>query len=66
MVKIGKVIEYDGRFGIIRTIESKYNFRKKDISSKEIEIGDMVEFREEKKDPDILLAKNIKKTSEIY
>lgn len=60
MKKIGLVVNYDGKFGIIRSEEYDIEFIKKDISFKQdISVGDLVEFRVEEKLPNLKLARNI-------
>lgn len=61
MKKIGVVIKYNGNYGIIRDLDNKIiDFSKKDLFTKDIEVGNIVEFREEIKDLDLRIARNIK------
>ena len=62
MKKIGKVIQYDGHFGSIVNEKDIIEFADKDISpgNENVDIGDLVEFREEKRDPNLTLARNVK------
>ena len=53
MYIIGQIKEFDGHVGKIISVDysfgGEYLFLKKDIESDEIKIGDIVEFRAEKK-----------------
>jgi len=61
MKKIGVVIEYNGNYGIIKDSDNKIiDFSHKDLFTKNIVIGSIVEFREEIKDLDLRIARNIK------
>lgn len=63
MKRVGTVIKYNGRTGLILTDQNEVDFEQKDFSYPEeekIELGDIVEFREEKHDSNVRLARNIK------
>jgi len=60
MKMVGVIESYNGEFGIIKSELGFVDFEKKDISFlKELKVGDVVEFRIEKRFPDIMLARNI-------
>lgn len=61
MKLIGKVNEYNGKYGTIITNNNDVvDFSNKDISfNQRIDIGDEVEFRLEIKVPDIKIARNV-------
>lgn len=61
MKLIGKINEYNGKYGTIMTQDKEFiDFDFKDISfNKNVNIGDIVEFRLEVKFPNIKLARNI-------
>ena len=63
MKKSGKIYYYNGKFGnIINNKKEIFDFEKEDISFNEIlKEGEYVEFREEKKENNLKLARNIKK-----
>lgn len=62
MVLKGKVVEYNGKFGLIVSGEDTVDFERNDISlEQQIKIGDTVEFRVEKNDYGIMIARNINK-----
>lgn len=61
MKLIGKVKEYNGKFGTIISNNETIDFDKKDLSfNNEVKTDDEVEFRLETRIPDIKLARNIK------
>ena len=62
MVKYGKVIEYNGEYGLIQNKDGIVDFEKKDLSTS-VKVGDIVEYREEKGNY-LLLARNIKVVDE--
>ena len=68
MYIIGQVKEFDGEVGIIISVDyyygGEYLFLKKDLESDEISVGDMVEFRAEKKH-DTLRAYFITKRNDL-
>ena len=56
----GKVEKYNGKFGTIVTQDDVVDFDFDDISfSQNINVGDIVEFRLEKRIPNIKIARNI-------
>lgn len=61
MKTMGKIKSYNGKYGtIITENKEEIDFEFKDISFKQtLSSGDIVEFRVEKKFPNIKLAKNI-------
>lgn len=62
MKLIGKVIKFDGIFGVIESDDKNIEFEYRDISyEQDINVGDTVEFRLEEKDYDVLLARNVNK-----
>ena len=62
MKKIGKVMVFDGRTGIIFALEEEktVDFSARDFSEYSLKVGDVVEFREEKRADEVRLARNIK------
>ncbi len=61
MVKYGKVVEYNGEYGLIKSGNDLVDFEKKDLSTP-VKVGDIVEYREEKGDY-LILARNVKVVS---
>ena len=62
MKYIGKILEYNGKYGTIATENDIIEFAKKNISfNQEILVEDIVEFRLEHRFPNIKIAKNINK-----
>ena len=60
MKLVGVVESYNGEFGIIKSELGFVDFENKDISfKKDLNVGDVVEFRVEKRFPNIMLARNI-------
>lgn len=64
MKKTGKIVKFDGRFGIITDEQSNFYFHVSDLSDKKIkqplQDGNKVEFRPEDRAYNIKRAKNIK------
>ena len=60
MKKVGKVLNYDGRFGTIISSGDKVSFSKEDLTSESVEKGDIVEYRLEEREPDLKIARFIK------
>ena len=61
MKEKGIIDSYNGKFGTIKMNDEIIDFEAKDISFNEtLKIGDTVEFRIEKKFPNIKIARNIK------
>ena len=64
MKKTGKIVKFDGRFGIITDEQSDFYFHVSDLSNKKIthplQDGNIVEFRSEDRPYNIKRAKNIK------
>lgn len=63
MTRLGKVENFNGRFGIIKTETEEFDFHVSDISNKNntLQAGDNVEFRPESRPYHINRAKNIAK-----
>lgn len=59
MQSIGKVIQYNGEFGLIQDTKDQVEFEQNDIQGQSISIGDIVVFRKEKRTPNIVRAKYI-------
>ena len=60
MIANGIVNSYNGEYGTIKVDSEIIDFENKDISfNKEINVGDLVKFRIEKRFPDIKIARNI-------
>ncbi len=61
MKLIGKINEYNGKYGTIITQDNEFvDFDFKDVSfNQNVSIGDIVEFRLEVKFPNIKIARNI-------
>lgn len=59
MQSIGKIINYDGTFGTIQDQQDQIEFSKNDVLDNHIMIGDIVLFRKEKRDPNLILARYI-------
>ena len=64
MKKTGKIVKFDGRFGIIEDEHSPFYFHVSDLSNKKmpqsLQDGNIVEFRSEDRPYNIKRAKNIK------
>ena len=67
MKLIGKINEYNGKYGTIITQNNEFvDFDFKDVSfNQNVSIGDTVEFRLETKFPNIKIARNINVISDI-
>ena len=67
MKLIGKINEYNGKYGTIITQNNEFvDFDFKDVSfNQNVSIGDIVEFRLETKFPNIKIARNINVISDI-
>ncbi len=62
MKKTGQIITYNGKYGTIISENKVIDFCKKDISfNQNLTVGDVVEFRIEYKENNILIAKNVNK-----
>lgn len=61
MTRLGKVENFNGRFGVIKTETEEFDFNVSDISNKDntLHDGDNVEFRPESRPYHINRAKNI-------
>lgn len=61
MTRLGKVENFNGRFGVIKTETEEFDFHVSDISNKDntLHDGDNVEFRPESRPYHIKRAKNI-------
>lgn len=60
MIKNGVVIAYNGKYGLIKSNNDIIDFEHKDISlNQKISTNDYVEFRIEKKYPNVKIARNI-------
>lgn len=70
MKKIGQIIEFDGRFGLMTEEKEEFNFHISDFSNSNstasIGKGDIVEFRVEHRPYNIKRAKNIKVLQKIH
>lgn len=65
MMLKGKVVMFNGKFGVIIAGEDSIDFEYTDISlNQEIKVGDTVEFRVEENDYGIMIARNINKVGE--
>lgn len=64
MKKIGEIVVFDGRHGLINDELEEFGFHIADFSTPEpvecIQVGDFVEFRAEYRDLNVKRAKNIK------
>lgn len=61
MKKVGKIIAFDGHYGVILDDEGKVDFCYRDFSEgNQGEVFDLVLFRKEQREDDVQLAKNIK------
>ena len=61
MKKIGKIYEFNGRVGTIINDDEEISFSIKDVYNKDVKEGDIVIYREETREPDIKIARNITK-----
>ncbi len=70
MKKTGKIVKFDGRFGIIEDEHSHFYFHVSDLSNKKmpqsLQDGNIVEFRFEDRTYNIKRAKNIKVLRKKY
>ena len=70
MKKVGQIMEFNGRFGLITGEKEDFNFHASDFSNSNfitsIETGDIVEFRAEYRPYNITRAKNIKILQKMY
>ena len=62
MINYGKVIEFNGEYGFIKSSDGIIDFEKEDLSNP-VKEGDIVEFREEKGDY-LIIARNVKAIDE--
>lgn len=62
MINYGKVIEFNGEYGFIKSSDGIIDFEKEDLSTP-VKEGDIVEFREEKGDY-LIIARNVKAIDE--
>lgn len=59
MRAIGKIIQFDGRYGIIVDQDEEVEFQIQDVLYSPVQVGDLVFFRKERREPDLILARYI-------
>ncbi len=62
MKKIGRIIKYNGIFGRIAEAEENdfVDFSKKDVRNQPVQVGDIVIYRKEEREPNLKLARYVK------
>lgn len=59
MKEIGKITQFNGRYGIIMDQQDEVEFCIQDVLYFEVSVGDIVFFRKEWREPDLFLARYI-------